>query len=183
VSALSSCPPTPVPFDDSFESNPDLKNQSENIIPSLKPITSEYRLSNRKFRQLNPLEQKPIINSSLTVDNTTEGHINHAYSTESLPNQLPTLDLPSSTPSIVDDSTSAIVPIHQISQQTVSENFKQMCAVIRELMKNSRYVCIIIANLFEGILIKGKACILLYVMYFLEKKILFRVCTIYYKIF
>jgi hypothetical protein len=45
-----------------------------------------------------------------------------------------------------------------------------MWSVIFILMKNTRYVFIIIANLFEGILIKGKTCILLYVMYFLQKR-------------
>jgi len=152
----------------------DLKNQSENTVPSSKPLPSEYRLSNRKFRQSSPLEHKPIEDSLPVMGNTTEGHINHAYSTESLTNQWPTIDVMSSPPqplSTDDDFTAAIVPIPEIPQRTICENFRHMWSVIFILMKNTRYVFIIIANLFEGILIKGKTCILLYVMYFLQKKL------------
>jgi len=171
TSILSSYPSTPALHGNSSELDSDLKNQSENTLPTLRPLSDEYHLSNRKFRQLSPLEQKPIVNASLTVDNTTEGFINHAYSTESLYNQLPTTDstlspLPppltatDSTPSAPPSSTTTVSPSPQILPRTLSENFRHMCSVICVLMKNTRFVCIVIANLFEGILIKGKSCIL-----------------------
>ena len=76
---------------------------------------------------------------SCVGDSTTNGIINHAFSTDSLYNQLPT---PSATPSV--------------PQQTRNENWRTLCSIIRELMKNTRYIFIVIANLFEGILLKGK---------------------------
>jgi hypothetical protein len=179
---LSSCPTTPGLFREASELDADSKNQSENTLPSLRPLNNEYRLSNRKFRQLSPLEQKPTSNVSLTVDNTTEGFMNHAYSSESLYNQLPVdnsitsapvpllaeTDSTSTPESITTNSTPStpsttitLSPSPYTPEPTILENFRHMCSVIRILMKNTRYVFIIIANLFEGILIKGKSCILL----------------------
>jgi hypothetical protein len=167
TSILSSYPSTPALHGNSSELDSDSKNQSENTLPVLRPLSDEYHLSNRKFRQLSPLEQKSTVNASLTVDNTTEGFINHAYSTESLYNQLPTTDSTLSPPppltatdSTPPSSTTSVSPSPQILPRTLSENFRHMCSVICVLMKNTRFVCIVIANLFEGILIKGKSCIL-----------------------
>lgn len=179
---LSSCPPTPALYREACTLDSDPKNPSKNTLPSLKPINSEYRLSNRKLRQLSPIESKPTTNESLTVDNVPDGFINHAYSTESIYNQLPATDSASAVLTTTDStappifaatdsnpsapsSTTTTASSSPTPQRTVSENFRQMCSVICELMKNPRYVCIIIANLAEGILIKGKSCI--YFLYLL----------------
>ncbi|CAF0760121.1 unnamed protein product [Adineta steineri] len=136
ISILSSRPPTPAVFTRGSESVTNLKNSSENTLPPLEPPFTEYRLSHRK---LSPLQQK-----SLTVNEKTEGVINHAYSTESMPNQLPTTA-----------PTSNVIPTLEALPKTVSENLREMCAVIRELLKNTRYIFITIAFLSEGILISG----------------------------
>ncbi|CAF0803282.1 unnamed protein product [Adineta steineri] len=136
ISILSSRPPTPAVFKHGSESVTNLKTSSENILPPLEPPFTEYRLSHRK---LSPLEK-----NSLAVNEKTEGVINHAYSTESMPNQLPTTA-----------PTFNVIPTLEALPKTVSENLREMCAVIRELMKNTRYVFITIAFLSEGILISG----------------------------
>jgi hypothetical protein len=165
ISILSSCPPTPALYVDSAEPQSDLEKQSENTGSSLKPLDNGYRLSNRKFRQLAPLEEKPATDSSLTVDSTKEGFINHAYSNESLFNQASTADstLP---PPLLTTTESRLVPSSttpQMRPRTTAENLRQMFSVIGELLRNTRYVCVIIASLVEGVLIKGKSFILLYV--------------------
>jgi hypothetical protein len=108
--------------------------------------------------------------SSLTVGTPTEGILNHGYSNDSIFNQSATTDLTSapvplagtdSTPSA--SSTTTVSSTSPIPKPSILENFKHMCSVIGELLKNTRYICIIIANLFEGILIKGKSWILSYV--------------------
>jgi len=180
ISMLSSCSPTPALSKDLSGLDSDSKNQSKDVATSLRPPTDEYRLSNRKFRQLSPLLEKSASNASLTVNNT-EGFINPAYSTESLHNQLPDTDstpsappptittnstsfAPPPAPSVDTDptplrprSTTTVSPNPQIPQRTISERLRQMWFLIRELMKNTRYVCIVIAGLSEGILIKGKS--------------------------
>ncbi|CAF2415771.1 unnamed protein product [Rotaria sp. Silwood2] len=85
--------------------------------------------------------------SSATDNNTSNGIINHAFSTDTLYNQLPTTN---SVPSATTISENPLV-----QQQTNNEDLENMCFVISKLMKNMRYIFIIIANLFEGILIKG----------------------------
>jgi hypothetical protein len=183
ISTLSSCTPTPALSREASDIQGDTKNQSENSVPPSKQLNYEYRLSNRKFRQLSPLEQKPTGDSSLTVDNTTEGFINHAYSTESLYNQLPNADSVLTSPLPITASDSILPPqltttdsipyaptssttttSSPIPPQTILESFRHMCSLIFKLMKNTRFVFIIIANLFEGILIKGKPSILFYLI-------------------
>jgi hypothetical protein len=165
ISMLSSCSPTPALSKDLSGLDSDSKNQSKDVATSLRPPSDEYRLSNRKFRQLSPLLEKSASNASLTVNNT-EGFINPAYSTESLHNQLPDTDSTPSAPpptittnstSLTPPSTTTVSPNPQIPQRTISERLRQMWFLIRELMKNTRYVCIVIAGLSEGILIKGKS--------------------------
>jgi len=207
--SMLSCPPTPGLNRETSELDPDSKNQSKNTPSSLKPLNNEYRLSNRKFRQLSPLEQQPTSTASLTVENTTEGFINHAYLIESLYNQVPPTDSAATPSPLIDtDSAAATPPIDtdsaatpappidtdsaaaappppstgtdstplstttgspspQIPQRTIAENARHMWSVICELMKNTRYVFIIIASLFEGILIKGRPCILVYFLHIL----------------
>ncbi|CAF0810350.1 unnamed protein product [Rotaria sp. Silwood1] len=161
ISMLSSCPQTPALYNNSSELNSDSKSPFENSLPSLKPLVNEYRLSNRRLRQLSPLEQNSTKNSLLTIKNTAESFINHAYSTESIYNQTPDTDsipVPLTTTdsiSSVPSSTTTVSSASQIPKRTISQNLKHMCSVIGQLMKNTRYICIIIANLFEGILIKG----------------------------
>ncbi|CAF1289550.1 unnamed protein product [Rotaria sordida] len=169
ISMLSSCPQTPALNNDSSELNSDSKNQFENTLPSLKPLINEYRLSNRKLRQLSPLEHNSTTNLSLNMKNTKESYINHAYSMESVYNQMPITDsiplpstttnsispVPSSSTTTTTTTTTTVSSSPQIPKRTISQNLKHMCSVIGELMKNTRYICIIIANLFEGILIKG----------------------------
>ncbi|UJR23549.1 hypothetical protein I4U23_026537 [Adineta vaga] len=70
---------------------------------------------------------------------TRNGVINHAYSTDTLYNQI--------TPS------SAIAVSNPPVQQ--QKPWKNMCTEISALLHNTRYVFIVIANLFEGILLKG----------------------------
>lgn len=173
---LSSCPPTPALYREQATVDPNPTNQSKTSLPLLKPINNEYRLSNRKLRQLSPIEHNPTTNGTKNIDNTDEGFINHGYSSESIYNQLPATDsaVIASSTSINADSTAPAPPVltnsktsapssetnvssnSSIPQQTFTENFKHMCSVILQLMKNTRYICIIVANLFEGILIKGK---------------------------
>jgi hypothetical protein len=162
---ISTCPSTPALPNDS----PNSKSKFENKPPALKTPFDEYRLSNRKLRQLSPLEQKPKASSSLTLNDTTNGFINHAYSAESIYNQLPAGDSVPPTPP-PPPQTIAVSPIPEIPKQTKTESFKHMCSIIGELLKNTRYVFIIIASLFEGILIKGKCYFILYVMFFNEER-------------
>ncbi|CAF2722597.1 unnamed protein product [Rotaria sp. Silwood2] len=161
ISMLSSCPPTPVLHHDSPELNSNSKSQFENSLPSLKPLVNEYRLSHRRLRQLSPLEQNSTTNSSLNIKNTTESFVNHAYSMDLVYNQMVNTDsIPvplsaTNSTSSIPSSTITVSSSTPIPKRTISESFKHMCSVIGELMKNTRYICIIIANLFEGILIKG----------------------------
>jgi hypothetical protein len=83
-----------------------------------------------------------------TGNNTTNGIINPAFSTDTLYNQLPIID---STP-----STTTIPPNPSIQQQRTNENWRNIFSIIYHLMKNTRYVFIVIANLFEGVLLKGR---------------------------
>ena len=164
----------------------------------MRQLNNEYRLSNRRFRQLSPLGDKSTGNPPATTENTTEGYINHAYSTNSLYDQLANADSAPSAPDLtlqsqlpVADSTPAVpssstatatttdLSNSRIPNQTMKESFHHMCSLICKLMKNTRYVCIIIANLFEGILIKGKLFILLYLI----KMSFSRICPIYHQIF
>ncbi len=204
--SMLSCPPTPALNRETSELDSDSKNQSKNTPLSLKPLNNEYRLSNRKFRQLSPLEQQTTPTASLTVDNTTEGFINHAYLIESLYNQLSTTDSTASPPPIDSDSAPPLPSIDSdsapplpsidndsaaaapppplptssapssmttgspsppILQLTIAQNARHMWSVICILMKNTRYIFIIIASLFEGILIKGRSCILVYFLHIL----------------
>lgn len=156
ISYVSSCPPTPALIRESSETDGDVKKALDNPTSSMKLDNREYRLSNRKFRQLAPLEHKPSTNSLLTVENTPEGCINHAYSSDTPYNPPVTSssisDSLQSSPSV---SMSAPSTNESLPSQTTRESIKHMWSVIVELMKNTRYVFIIIANLFEGILIKG----------------------------
>jgi hypothetical protein len=218
--SMLSCPPTPGLNRETSELDSDSKKQSKNTLLSLKPLNNEYRLSNRKFRQLSPLEQQPTSTASLTVDNTTEGFINHAYLIESLYNQLSTTDSTAAPPPIDSDSAPILPSIDSdsapplpsidndsppplpsidndsappplptstgtdstssapssmttgspsppILKLTIAQNARHMWSVICILMKNTRYIFIIIASLFEGILIKGRSCILVYFLHIL----------------
>jgi MFS family permease len=79
------------------------------------------------------------VSESCVEDSTTNGIINHAFSTDTLYNELP---VPSSNP--------------PVQPQTRNENWRRICVIIGELLRNTRFVFIVIANLFEGILLKGK---------------------------
>ena len=166
VTDLGSRPPTPILDGDSSESSSDLTHRREYTLPPLRSFPSDYRLSNRRVRQLSPLDPEPKLSASVTANDNAEGFVNHAYSIESLYNQLPATrsnltapsavghPTPSSSSVISDSSSSPAMPV-----RTAAENFKHMCSVIGELLKNPRYVFIIVANLFEGILIKGNVCL------------------------
>ena len=161
VTIVVSRPSTP-----SIERDPfpiDLNSKSEPVLVSLKPINDGYRLSNRRLRQLSPLEPVAKTDSSLAVESPEEGFINHAYSSESLYNQL-AMTNSSESPSLTatdsstpPSSTTTDSSIPKTSRQVMGENFKHMCSVVGELLRNPRYVFIIVASLFEGILIKGKS--------------------------
>ncbi|CAF0743448.1 unnamed protein product [Adineta ricciae] len=153
ISMLSSCPPTPANYTTSSNSLSNDIHPSETSLPALKPLTSEYILSNRRVHQLSPLEPRPTSASSLAINTTNGGVINHGYSTESLPIQMSPADMTPSTltptlSTVTESSTSTV-------ERTLAENCRRMCSVIRDLLTNTRYVAIIIASLFEGILIKG----------------------------
>ena len=79
-----------------------------------------------------------IVSESCVDDRTTNGVINHAFSTDTLYNELPV----------------ALPP--PIPQETKNDNWRTICSMIYELLKNTRFVFIVIAYLFEGILLKGK---------------------------
>ena len=81
-----------------------------------------------------------VLSSSTTSNGGTEGVVNHAFSTETLSNG----DVSPSTMSMSPDSP-----------RNIRENCKNLCSVCCQLMKNPRYVFIVIVNLFEGILVKG----------------------------
>ena len=167
ISYLSSYPTTPSLSREPSETIRDPKNLS------LKPPNNGYHVSNRKFRQLTPLELKPKIDPSITVNDTADGLINHAYSTDSLYDQIPTANIrPSATndksidPQQLNNtdlapSAPSNISNSQIPSPTTLESLRHMWSVSCKLIKNTRYVCIVIANLFEGILIKGKLKILL----------------------
>ena len=166
VTDLGSRPPTPLLDGDSSESSSDRTHKREYPLSSPRSVPSDYRLSNRRVRQLSPLNLELKLSASVTANDNAEGFVNHAYSIESLYNQLPAtyssstppsaaVELTPSSSSVISDSPSTpATPV-----RTAAENFKHMCSVIGELLKNPRYVFIIVANLFEGILIKGNVCV------------------------
>jgi len=117
VTTITACSPTPTTDNSVSELCSDLKNKSQSHM-----------------------------SVSTIEDSTTNGVVNHAFSTDTLYNQLP-----------INDSvraTTIISPVQQ--QQPINETWRNMCSVILELLKNTRFVFIVIANLFEGILLKGK---------------------------
>ncbi|CAF4566475.1 unnamed protein product [Rotaria sp. Silwood1] len=114
----TTCPSAPATDHILSESFPDLKNQN-----------------------------RPQLMSSVAENNTENGIINHAFSTDTFYNQLSTKN---SVPLPATSSQNSLA-----QQQTNNENLRNMCFVICKLMKNMRYVFIVIANLFEGILLKG----------------------------
>jgi hypothetical protein len=148
----TTCPPTPSADEILSEPDTDIQKTIENNLPVLDPITNECH------RRL------PDPANNIT---SVSGIVNHAYSTDTLYNQLP-----------ITNSTKTLDSPKQ--KHLTNENWRNMRSILRELMKNTRYIFIIISCLFEGVLIKGK--------YFIAfekqktKKNLFRICTIYYKI-
>ena len=155
-----------------------MHRQSKN--PPLKVLADGHHLSNRRFRQLSPLEIKPKIEPSMKLNDTEDGFVNRAYSTDVLYNQILRTDLKPSTPLVtpidhgdsmspqqldtINATPSITLPNLSSSQKpagTALESLRQMWSVSCKLMKNTRFVCVVIANLFEGILIKGKSKILL----------------------
>jgi hypothetical protein len=84
----------------------------------------------------------------------TNGVVNHAYSTDTLYNQLPIADSrPSTTTTISPDPPRSRL-------QNLRDSWHEMSSAVWELVKNMRYVFIVIANLFEGVLLKGRFFIL-----------------------
>jgi len=116
VTTISACSPTPTTDNIVSELCSDLKNKSQSHM-----------------------------SVSTIEDSTTNGVVNHAFSTDTLYNQLP-----------IPDSVPATTIIPPVQQQTMNETWRNMCSVILELLKNTRFIFIVIANLFEGILLKGK---------------------------
>jgi len=101
---------------------------------------------------------------SPTPDGRTEnGVVNHAFSTDTLYNQLPTTDSKRSTTTMSQDPPN--------SRRNIRENWREMISAICQLVKNTRYVFIVIANLFEGILLKGRFLVLLFFCVFIINKI------------
>ncbi|CAF1519894.1 unnamed protein product [Adineta steineri] len=121
----------------STESNQQPKNisivQEDDSIPETR-TTSCSDLKNQNRSQLT---------FSSIENNSENGVINHAFSTDTLYNQLP---IPNS---ITTDSQNLAV------QKTEKRTWRNMCSIIYELIRNTRYVFVVIANLFEGILLKG----------------------------
>lgn len=139
---VSSCPSTPGLYSDSSRSTSRAADEPDNTLPALDPVTNEYRLSHRRLRQLSPLSHKTLSANDVTTEDVPK----HGFSNELLPDHVS-----ASAPSIVAQ------PPPTAAENTVAENFRHMWSVIRDLLKNTRYLCIIVANLFEGILIKGTA--------------------------
>ena len=71
--------------------------------------------------------------------------MDHAYSTDTLYNELPKTDSRRST-----------VPISPGSRRNFRDSWHEIWSAICQLVKNTRYVFIVIANLFEGVLLKGR---------------------------
>jgi hypothetical protein len=90
--------------------------------------------------------QSQVISSSSTTENShTNGTINHGFSTDTLYHQLAIIDSVPSTGTI------------SLNQQgRVRENWRNAISIIRQLMKNTRYIFVVVVNLSEGVLLKCK---------------------------
>ena len=72
--------------------------------------------------------------------------VNHAFSTDTLCDESTKVDaLP-----VPSDSS--------LQQQAPDRSLRNVCLVLGDLMRNTRYVLIIVAHLVEGILLKGELC-------------------------
>lgn len=91
----------------------------------------------------------PSLSPSMSEKNTENGFLNHAFSTHTSNNQISVIN---STPAATLTSSNALD-----QQSTNNDEFSSMCSIILKLIRNTRYLFIVIANLFEGILLKGKS--------------------------
>jgi hypothetical protein len=128
----------------------------DTTITTCSPTPATDNILSESYSDLKNQNQSSIDNS------TTNGIINHAFSTDTLYNQLPTTD---SVP-----STTTIPQNPSVQQQTMKEIWRNIFFVICQLMKNTRYIFIVIANLFEGILLKGR-CLFFYIYILILMKI------------
>lgn len=78
---------------------------------------------------------------SFSNNHTTTGIINPAFTTDTIENQLP-----------INNS----IPSPTIPTKEKHESWREMLSVTFKLLKNVRFVFVVIVSLFEGILIKGK---------------------------
>ncbi|CAF4323193.1 unnamed protein product, partial [Rotaria magnacalcarata] len=99
------------------------------------------------FTDLETKNPSRLVSSSPGENNTRNGIINHGFSTDNLYNQLPITD---SVASMRRHSNE-----RPTQQETNDASLRRMCCEIWKLLKNIRCIFIIIANLFEGILLKG----------------------------
>lgn len=105
------------------------------------------------FTDLETKNPSRLVSSSLPGENNSRNEIiNHGFSTDNLYNELPITD---SVTSMRRNSNE-----RPTQQETNDTSLRNMCCVVWKLLKNMRCIFIIIANLFEGILLKGKVCFL-----------------------
>ncbi|CAF3719018.1 unnamed protein product [Rotaria socialis] len=105
------------------------------------------KILRESFTDLETKNPSRLVSSSPGENNTRNGIMNHGFSTGTLYNQLP----------ITDSVTSMRRHSNErpTQQETNDASLRSMCCEIWKLLKNIRCIFIIIANLFEGILLKG----------------------------
>lgn len=107
---------------------PSRTNGASTIVAQPVPVTKDDYLT----------DETTIASSSVSDHYRNNGHVNHAFSTETL------------------DNPPTELPISLNSRRNIRENCRNLCSVLGELMKNIRFVFIVLVNLFEGILLKGR---------------------------
>ena len=159
MSNISSRPSSPTVRKDLPLTNKESIDNISNNLPVLNPALDQYHLSPKGLRNLRSTASYPKVDMPLEAHSSREDYfINHAYSIESISIQYPTSD--SSIPStLTSTESSASIKTTSFNREspstTVWQDIRCMCSIIGELVRNPRYLFIIIANLFEGILIKG----------------------------
>jgi hypothetical protein len=133
----------------------------ERTRPVLETVSNEFRLTDRNLDELNLLELSTKSNSLTTVHQCTDGFVNRAYSMDSFHHRHPTTNLSIVSSSKTNTSITSPSSLTTLSSARSSstfalcENVRHMCSIIGILLRNTRYIFIVTANLFEGILIKG----------------------------
>ena len=115
---------------------PSRTNDASTIVAQTVPVPQDDYLT----------DETTIASSSVTDNCRSNGTINHAFSTETLD------DLPTRS-----DLSPTELTISTDSRRSRRDNCRNLCSVVGQLMKNIRFVFIVIVNLFEGVLLKGRS--------------------------